>query len=145
MARTEITSDSPLADPKTLEQIALAICVLFKKHIVKMDKAIEESDDKQLTIHLPIDINCKELMPTIKVGLRFTPSIITDCRVIQCDTKQGTLAIFTTEELEIKQAIEAEEAMAKVVTDAVDKPVKRGRKSKKAADAEPTEAPPEAA
>jgi hypothetical protein len=103
-------------------KVTEAIGELVNVHSEEIAEAINESEKRQLTVNIGLDLDCSESAPKVEVKLRFTPSTVTDNRTIQMDDHdQGKLAIYTQDELanmKAKADREAEKAAKKAEKEA---------------------------
>jgi hypothetical protein len=125
MARKTQQSNLALG-AETVTEILAAIKDLLETHSEEVSTAIDESDDKKLTVNCGIDLDCSETAPSINVRLRFSTSV-TDKRTIRCDDPaQMTFTTLTPAQMrEQKEAQEQAEDAAQEAT------AKAGRKAKK--------------
>jgi len=107
---------------ETVSKTVEAMNELLTVHGDEIGEAINESEDRCLTVGLKMDLDCSESAPKVTVSLRFTPSTVTDNRTIQMDDPaQGKLEIYTNEELAAQKAkaeAEAERAAKKAAKEA---------------------------
>ncbi len=131
---TKKSGSNLIVNDQTIARILESVKNLLETHADEIASAIEESDDRALTVGIPLSFDCSESAPEIEVGFRFSQAV-TDKRTIMCDNPdQGTFAIFDPEALREKKEAEA----AAHENEGGDEPTK-GRKSRKKSE---DEAPP---
>lgn len=99
-------------NPKNLELLHEAIDAMIDNHADEIEEAIEGSEDRCLTINIPVNIDCSESAPNIDVGFRFSTAV-TDRRSIRCDDPKQPPLLLTPEEeakMEERKKKDAEKA-----------------------------------
>jgi hypothetical protein len=114
---------------------------LLLRHREQIEKSVNESEDKQLPIHITVTADASQSADSFPVGIRFNIGTVTDKIIVRGDPAgQSVFSEFTAAELDKLNAEEKKAAEeSRQAASGVPEPKKRGRKPKAAPAAETPE------